>query len=681
MAPSRVTTSIDGGQKKEKQGGSSQDGINITPESGPSGDLNGSRSSAKQDKPSSSSVISSAITPTFSQTALSTPSITIPTNVAATTTAQTNQNQDGDGESSLTPRLPNPSKNLAAGQLAANYVSSQQSKSRVSASSTASAPAAQGNSGANSGQGQLDNGAAMSAFQRARGSQTSSAVPPTTPQSQAGMPSSTQEFTPKVALANPSNSAATSMTTTWSTAGGEVSISTVSISENAKASIAQSPTTSSASPTASIFGQVPAAFLGDGKVPVSAPSGSPSPQSTSKTVQYPYPDASMGASQMAQGYNSIFEGLDPLSPCDPNNKKHASACVRGQPAKCELDGTYSLISCDQGESCYAVPKANGQGVDIGCYNPQAAKQAISAGSSSNNGQQASQTISAASGSGTLRPNGQGNANQGFASSNAGASVASSATAASETQSASASPVALANIVSSSSTGGDVIEQSPGAAAGNFPQPKATVESSTKAPTSSALQTPSTSRSSQENAEQGGFPAKEHNQSGASKQNANNNDETSSRGDQPQSDQDQGSGRQSKQQDGSQSASNNNKNESASSSSKNSDSSKSSSRANEADNKNSDSGVQLSFPGSGGKPANSDHDSSSKDKSEKNKSSPETNQKNAVAAKVVSPSMPLPTSTSTPGGDAPTTTSAPTQPDGRAKGFITVTVTKTITERS
>ncbi|MDI1485188.1 MAG: hypothetical protein OHK93_000323 [Ramalina farinacea] len=145
--------------------------------------------------------------------------------------------------------------------------------------------------------------------------------------------------------------------------------------------------------TTSPIVQVPSTLLGTVNPSTSTTGSSLNGQpSSSAKAQYAYPDASAGNVAMAQGYNSIFQGLTPESPCDPSNSQQASACVDGQPGKCELTGTYALQSCKSGFSCFAVPLPGGQsGVNIGCYDPDVAHHALQndgtdTSSASNSGQ-------------------------------------------------------------------------------------------------------------------------------------------------------------------------------------------------------------------------------------------------------------------------------------------------------
>ncbi|KAL9131271.1 MAG: hypothetical protein Q9217_000758 [Psora testacea] len=127
--------------------------------------------------------------------------------------------------------------------------------------------------------------------------------------------------------------------------------------------------------------QVPSELLGGASTPTSGSSVTSLSQSNKVSApKYPYPNADGDNVAMATGYNDVFQRLNPTSKCDPNNAKHASACVDGQPAKCEVDGTYTLQSCDQGKSCYAMPLPDGRiGINIECQEPKVYQKAVSSG--------------------------------------------------------------------------------------------------------------------------------------------------------------------------------------------------------------------------------------------------------------------------------------------------------------
>ena len=157
-----------------------------------------------------------------------------------------------------------------------------------------------------------------------------------------------------------------------------------SIPSNQASSLTTSSTSASIASltaTSASIVQIPSSLLGDEAPSAMSLSSSSPRQSNSATLpKYAYPDASNGYQAMAQGYNKVFQSLNPLSACDPNDAKQASACVDGQPAKCEVDGTYTLQSCDGGKSCYAVPKRGGQpGLDVACFTPSDANKAIADG--------------------------------------------------------------------------------------------------------------------------------------------------------------------------------------------------------------------------------------------------------------------------------------------------------------
>lgn len=86
---------------------------------------------------------------------------------------------------------------------------------------------------------------------------------------------------------------------------------------------------------------------------------------------------------MANSYNQVFKTLSQTSTCNPKDNSSATVCIDGEPATCEVDGTYTLKSCPQGQSCYAIPQPAGQsGVNIGCYVPSSAAENLAAGSQS-----------------------------------------------------------------------------------------------------------------------------------------------------------------------------------------------------------------------------------------------------------------------------------------------------------
>ena len=109
-------------------------------------------------------------------------------------------------------------------------------------------------------------------------------------------------------------------------------------------------------------------------------SSSASAAGATKSASVKYPTAENGNLAMANGYNQVFKTLGETSTCDPKDNNAATACIDGQPATCEVDGTYTLESCPQGQSCYAVPKSAGQsGVTVGCYVPSDAAEKLAAG--------------------------------------------------------------------------------------------------------------------------------------------------------------------------------------------------------------------------------------------------------------------------------------------------------------
>ncbi|KAK4692056.1 hypothetical protein P7C71_g5074, partial [Lecanoromycetidae sp. Uapishka_2] len=94
--------------------------------------------------------------------------------------------------------------------------------------------------------------------------------------------------------------------------------------------------------------------------------------STSSAVKptYNYPSAQNGNNAMAAGFNGVYKTLSETSKCDATDTDQAFACISGELAQCQADGTYVLKSCDLGQSCYALPKASGQtGVTVECAVP------------------------------------------------------------------------------------------------------------------------------------------------------------------------------------------------------------------------------------------------------------------------------------------------------------------------
>ena len=85
---------------------------------------------------------------------------------------------------------------------------------------------------------------------------------------------------------------------------------------------------------------------------------------------YDYPSAERGNLAMASGFNQVYKTLSETSKCDASNVDQAFACISGELAQCQADGTYVLKSCDIGQSCYALPKTSGQtGVSVECAVP------------------------------------------------------------------------------------------------------------------------------------------------------------------------------------------------------------------------------------------------------------------------------------------------------------------------
>ena len=197
-------------------------------------------------------------------------------------------------------------------------------------------------------------------------------------QSSSTQVAATQTMTPAKEKQSQASNAVNSAPSADAVVGTQSSSSSQPSSQAIKS---ESVTSTFADADSSSIVQVPSSILGNGN-PTTTESGSssPSPTSSATPPKYAYPDASNGYAAMAQGYNKVFQTLNPLSKCDPSDSKQASACVDGQPAKCEVDGTYSLQSCDQGQSCYAVPNPQGQsGLTIACFNPNYANKLVADG--------------------------------------------------------------------------------------------------------------------------------------------------------------------------------------------------------------------------------------------------------------------------------------------------------------
>lgn len=94
---------------------------------------------------------------------------------------------------------------------------------------------------------------------------------------------------------------------------------------------------------------------------------------------YNYPSAQNGNAAMASGFNQVYKTLSETSHCDATDTNQAFACISGELAQCQADGTYVLKSCDNGQSCYALPKSSGQtGVSVECAIPSDAAARLAA---------------------------------------------------------------------------------------------------------------------------------------------------------------------------------------------------------------------------------------------------------------------------------------------------------------
>ncbi|KAL2045163.1 hypothetical protein N7G274_002244 [Stereocaulon virgatum] len=124
--------------------------------------------------------------------------------------------------------------------------------------------------------------------------------------------------------------------------------------------------------------------------PVTTTSSAPKPSST---IQYP--NAQEGNTAMASGFNQIYKTLQMTSSCDASDNNQAFACISGEIAQCQSDGTYVLKSCPMGQSCYALPLTGKTGVSVECAVPSdaAAKLAAEPSSASPNTMAASQAPS------------------------------------------------------------------------------------------------------------------------------------------------------------------------------------------------------------------------------------------------------------------------------------------------
>ncbi|KAL6721386.1 hypothetical protein ACLMJK_000489 [Lecanora helva] len=99
-----------------------------------------------------------------------------------------------------------------------------------------------------------------------------------------------------------------------------------------------------------------------------------------------YPGTQNGNRAMATGFNQVYKQLDETSQCNPQDSNEATACVSGELASCQSDGTYVLKSCPNGQSCYALPKPSGAtGINVECAVPSDAAARLSEESNAGNG--------------------------------------------------------------------------------------------------------------------------------------------------------------------------------------------------------------------------------------------------------------------------------------------------------
>ena len=133
-----------------------------------------------------------------------------------------------------------------------------------------------------------------------------------------------------------------------------------------------SASTSNPLPTAAVqFGQSESAYF-----------DSVTAASTLATPMIPgvqYPGTQSGSRAMATGFNEIYKKLDETSQCNPKDANQATACISGELASCQSDGTYVLKSCPDGQSCYALPNSSGlTGINVACAVPADAAAQLSA---------------------------------------------------------------------------------------------------------------------------------------------------------------------------------------------------------------------------------------------------------------------------------------------------------------
>ena len=358
--PSRVATSETGHEKNGHDRDEASTGNGVPVED--------SKTSEKPLTPSTSSKVSSTstsdgeLTLTASSSTASASS-TIPSiSVGSTGTSKGNSESD---QTSAIPRLPNASNNILLDTQSVRTTTSSSSDSSstgVSSPNQTPTPSTDNTPTSTQVSNLVD---PLSAFQRARSSQTS---------------------TSDIASDEP-HIEASKTSSTATTDSSRVPNST--IDRRSSTGVQQAATSSPTSGSLTISNEAsPSAF--DNSMAASTPLSSPT-QNTITPTRYPYPNPSVGQEKMVQGYNDVYKGLNQFSECDPNDPQQMVACVSGQPGRCESDGRYSLTSCDQGETCFAVPKSNGQaGMDVQCRKPPGANDAsgssgISGGSGGSGG--------------------------------------------------------------------------------------------------------------------------------------------------------------------------------------------------------------------------------------------------------------------------------------------------------
>lgn len=184
-----------------------------------------------------------------------------------------------------------------------------------------------------------------------------------------------------------------------------ISVAVSSTATTQPGSSFQSQPSSSASPT--ISSSVPVVQLGASHAGEFAPVTAASTSAATKPSGVQYPTADKGNTPMAAGFNELYKHLDITSRCNADNSNEAIACISGEIAQCQADGTYVLKSCDQGQSCYALPKpAGATGITVECAVPSIAAAKLSAQSDAGKSAPAASQVQTKSQSSVTKPAGQ-----------------------------------------------------------------------------------------------------------------------------------------------------------------------------------------------------------------------------------------------------------------------------------